>query len=70
MKDFFVDSRQMWRFVNHGEKRFGVYVTWKEKGLTQCTSTTELCLPAWALVHRTGQARFIVHLGPEAKQTW
>lgn len=69
-KDFFVDSSQMLRFVNCGEKQVSVHVTWKEKGLTQCTSTTELCLPAWALWRRTGWARFIVHPGPEAEQTW
>jgi len=72
MKKYFfsVDSRQMLRFVNHGEKQVSIHVTWKGKGLTQCTSMTELCLPAWALGHRTGWAGFIVHPGPEAEQTW
>lgn len=69
-KAFFVDSRQMWRFVNHGEKQVGIHVTWRGKGLTQHTSTTELCLPARALGHRTGWAPFIVHPDPEAEQTW
>lgn len=49
-------------------KGVGIHVTWKGKGLTQCTFTTRLCLPAWAFGHRTAWARFIVH--PEAEQTW
>ena len=56
--------------MNHGEKRVGLRVTWKGKRLTQCTPMTESHLLVWALGHRTGWVRFIVHLGPEAEQTW
>lgn len=56
--------------MNRGEKQVSVHVTWKGKGLTQCTSTTELCLPVWALGHRTGWATFIVRPSLEADQTW